>query len=74
LGEEFVREGAEGGSLSLGGVEWSGDAHAGFVDLRREGWAERRKNVVAGSIHARCCDGVSALIYNHSRTFKECNT
>jgi hypothetical protein len=43
LGEEFVREGAEGGSLSLGGVEWSGNAHAGFVDLRREGWAEKEK-------------------------------
>lgn len=55
LGEEFVRERAKGGGcLVLGGVEWSGDAHAGLVDLpRREGWAERRKYVVAGSIHAR---------------------
>ena len=48
LGEEFVREGAEGGSLSLDGVEWSRDAHAGFVDLPKKRRVGREKEKCRG--------------------------
>jgi len=51
LGEEFVGEGAEGGrslSLVLGGVEWSGDAHAGFMDLPQKRRVGREKEKCRG--------------------------
>jgi hypothetical protein len=49
LGEEFVWEGADGGgSLVLSGVEWSGDAHAGFVDLPQKRRVAREKEKCRG--------------------------
>jgi hypothetical protein len=62
LREDFVWEGAEGGIRS--GVEWSGGAHAAFVDLEEKGGPIEGKMSWAGSIHACCYGRASALIYN----------